>query len=76
MAREVYDCEFCGAEAELLADGDFDEDDYVYFVQCTNCGRKSGKYADHEKAVDEWNGAMARRADWIEHSERMARREL
>lgn len=63
LGYELADC-VCGGRPELIhmpVVHAIDNRVYLYFnVQCTNCGRTSGLFADEADAVFHWNRYMKR----------------
>jgi len=58
MSDKLKYCPFCGDE---LVKVKFDEDEPHYlmmgivFIECQNCGAKSGHYHREEEAIAAWN---------------------
>lgn len=56
MKKELKKCPFCGNVAIGWCDGKEDETcQYLYTVECTNCGANIGWHSTAIKAGKSWN---------------------
>lgn len=53
---ELKPCPFCGCKAEILQDRlNIVGIEYVYHVECSLCGAKSGGALSKQQAIEKWN---------------------
>jgi Lar family restriction alleviation protein len=53
MDEQPKDCPFCGGEGQQY-EGTADEAGERHFVECVQCGARSGIYATEEDALKAW----------------------
>ena len=51
MNAELEPCPFCGGEAKLFEDKDYQ----IYSVTCTECDAGTNAYGIEQDAIDAWN---------------------
>lgn len=52
MSDKLKPCPFCGGEAKLFEDKDYQ----IYSVTCTECDAGTNAYGIEQDAIEAWNG--------------------